>query len=391
MDRQVSASRLRRRHILFSVNTSWNVVNFRSGLIRSLLAQGYAITVAAPRDDHSAAIEALGCRFVALPMQRDGRSPFADVRLLFDFVRLFLREKPMVFLGYTAKPNIYGSIAAALTGVPAINNIAGLGRVFGERGLTHRILRALYRLALRRSTRVFFQNRDDLAMFVDTGLVTHGRVALLPGSGVDLARFSPAAPAERSGPIFLLVARLLWTKGIAETVAAARQLRSRHPDATIKLLGFVEDGNPAFVSHADLQGWQRDGDIVYLGAANDVRPHLAAADCVLLPSYYPEGTPRSLLEAAAMGKPIVTCDMPGCRDVVVEGQNGFLVPPRDAAALATAMIRFCRLTPAQRAAMGRRSRQLAEERFDERIIHDSYAAALGDLPQAASWQPALAR
>ena len=366
-----------RGRILFVVNASWNVVNFRLGLIRRLMDEGYAVTVAAPRDAHSAAIEAAGCRYVDLPMQPHGRSPLADLGLLARFARVFAAERPDFYLGYTAKPNIYGSIAAAAFGVPAINNIAGLGTVFNEAGWTNRIIKRLYRLGLRRSARTFFQNREDMAMFVAGGIARADRADLLPGSGVDLTRFRPAAPRDRDGPfIFLLVARLLWDKGVRELIDAARRLRAEGRAIEVRLLGFVEAGKPSFVQQADLDAWTSEGIVTYLGTTADVRPHLAAADCVVLPSYYPEGTPRALLEAAAIARPVITCDMPGCRDVVVDGENGYLVPPRDPDALADAMRRMTELAPDALAAMGRASRARAEAVFDERLILDRYVAAL---------------
>jgi len=361
-------------NILFSVNASWNVVNFRSGLIRELLAEGHSITVAAPRDAFSPQIEQLGCRYIELPMQAQGRSPIADLGIFARYVRLMRAERFDAFLGFTAKPNIYGTLAAASCGVPAVNNIAGLGLVFNERGLTSQIIRRLYRLALRRSTHVFFQNPEDLALFGREQLVDLAKTELLPGSGVDLERFRPAtAPPQSDRFVFLLVARLLWEKGIAELIAAGRILRAHYPLAEIRLLGFVEEGRPAFVQAADLEGWKQERAATYIGTTSDVRPHLEQADCVVLPTYYPEGTPRALLEGAAMGKPIITCDMPGCRDVVIDGENGFLVPPRNVEALAARMLEMMRLSPERRAEMGRRSRELAEKRFDERIVTDRYA------------------
>lgn len=388
----VTDDRLRKRktvgRILFSVNAGWNVVNFRSGLIRRLISEGYDVTVATPRDAWVSRIEELGCRFVELPMQPQGRSPLADLVLLARYVQLMRAERPDAFLGFTAKANIYGSLAAAMCDVPAVNNIAGLGMVFNEVGATNRILRALYRRALRHSAHVFFQNAEDLTLFRRDGIVGPNAGELLPGSGVDLDRFRPtSAPRTRRRFVFLLVARLLWEKGIRELVEAGRVVRERHPDAEIQLLGFVETGKPAFVQLSDLEGWERDGIATYLGSAADVRPYLEQADCVVLPSYYPEGTPRSLLEAAAMGKPIITCDMPGCRDVVVNGENGYLVPPRDAASLASRMLDLLASDPTSLAAMGRRSRQIAEARFDEQLVLARYATVLRSLRPSPSHAP----
>lgn len=366
--------------LLIVINTSWNIINFRLGLIRGLIEQGYEVVVAAPRDRFSDQIETrLGCRYVELPIDGHSRSPLTDLGLLRRFVALMRAERPDAFLGFTVKPNVFGSIAAHLTGVPCINNIAGLGSVFNETSATARIVVALYRIALRRSARVFFQNRDDLALFVDRGLVRREQTDLLPGSGIDTASFAAAikAPPSAGEPFtFLLVARLLKEKGLAELAEAARRLKGKPLDMRVRILGPLDALNPAAISRNELDAWVAEGLFDYLGTADDVRPILADADCVVLPTYYREGTPRALLEAAAMGKPIITTDMPGCRDVVDDGVNGYLITPRDAAALSDSMMAMCSLPAPELAAMGEASRTKAERQFDERLVIARYLAAL---------------
>lgn len=378
----LAPARTSRPRILFSVNAAWNVINFRTGLIRRLLAEGYDVTVATPADPGlESKIEDMGCRYAELPMQPHGRSPLADSMLLLRYLRIMRAERPDFFLGFTAKPNIYGSMAAALNGIPRINNIAGLGQVFNEHGLTNRVLKLLYKVALRGSRRVFFQNSSDRQLFLHAHIAQNCQSGLLPGSGVDLAWFQPEPLRDAARPmVFLLAARLLWQKGVAELIDAARMLHARGLPVEVRLIGFIDPGNPASVQAADLEKWQADGLAVHLGATSDVRPHLQDADCVVLPSFYPEGTPRILLEAAATGRPIITCDMPGCRDVVAEGENGYLVPPRDAAALAEAMAKLSQLPRTELCAMGRQSRVRAEALFDEAIVIDRYIEALNDAP-----------
>lgn len=369
-----------RPKLLIAINTSWNIVNFRTGLIRGLIAKGYDVVVAAPRDRFSDEITPrTGARFVELPMRGHGRSPTEDAALLTRFVALMRRERPAAFLGFTVKPNVFGSLAAQLCGVPRVNNIAGLGSVFNERGATAKIVVLLYRIALRGAHRVFFQNDDDLSLFVARRIVRRAQTALLPGSGVDTARFVPGdrpLPAADAPFTFLLIARLLREKGVAELVEAARIVRAAHPRIRVQILGPVDAANPASIPRAQLDQWAAAGDIEYLGTADDVRPFLAAADCFVLPSYYREGTPRALLEAAAMAKPIITTDMPGCRDVVDPGSNGFLVPPRDVQALAERMAEMAAAPAEVVEAMGRASRRKAEGDFDERIVVERYLGAL---------------
>jgi glycosyltransferase involved in cell wall biosynthesis len=359
---------------VISINASWNVVNFRAGLVRALRGAGFDVVALAPSDDYSPRLAELGARHWPVEMDRRGTSPLRDALLAARYYQALRRIRPDVYLGYTAKPNIYGSLAAHALGIPVINNVAGLGVTFLKRDWLNFIVRSLYRLAFRRSKHVFFQNPDDLALFSDADLVDAVKISLLPGSGVDLERFKPRlrVGGGASGFTFLLVSRLLWSKGIGEYVRAAEGLRASHPQARFAIAGIIDGDRADAVSRADVRKWEESGLIDYLGALGDVRPALAAADCVVLPSYYPEGTPRSLLEAAAMGKPIITCDVPGCREIVRDQVNGFLCAPRDPESLAGAMERMIDMAPDDRLRMGNASRREAETRFDERIVIDRY-------------------
>jgi glycosyltransferase involved in cell wall biosynthesis len=371
----------RPRKILICLNAAWNLVNFRAGLIRSLVAQGYEVVAVAPPDEYAPRLERLGCRYVPLPMDNKGAHPGRDMQLLWRFFRLLRRERPDVFLGYTVKPNIYGSLAAHALSIPVVNNIAGLGAVFIKDSWLTRLVRLLYRLAFARSRKVFFQNDDDRRTFVEAGLVGSGKTERVPGSGIDLQGF-PRAPLfamSGRGFRFLLIARMLWDKGVGEYVSAARLVRQRYADAEFCLLGFLDVQNPGAISGTQMNAWVAEGMVSYLGATDDVRPHIAAADCVVLPSYYGEGVPRSLLEAAAIGRPIVTTDAVGCRDVVEDGVNGFLCRMRDAADLAEKLERMIALSPEARGEMGRKGRVKVEREFDERIVIDRYLATIGEI------------
>jgi glycosyltransferase involved in cell wall biosynthesis len=364
--------------IIICLNTAWNLFNFRAGLIRALVAEGYEVLAVAPFDDYAVRLSALGCRFVALPMDNQGTNPWRDALLLFRFWRLLRREQPAAFLGYTVKPNIYGSLAAQVLGISVINNIAGLGAVFIRKGWLVRVVRALYRAALKHSRKVFFQNEDDRRLFIDYGLVNPAISALLPGSGVDLKRFLPVdevVQKPQKGFRFLLIARMLRDKGVGEFVEAARLLRQEGLDVECCLLGFLDVQNPAAISRVEMEAWVASGDVRYLGVSDDVRTEIAEADCVVLPSYR-EGTPRTLLEAAAMGKPIVTTDAVGCREAVDDGVNGFLCKVRDAADLSRCMKKMLALDSAQRAAMGAAGRRKMEQQFDEKIVVERYLEAL---------------
>ena len=366
--------------VLIALNTAWNLVNFRAGLIRGLRDAGYEVVTIAPPDEHVPRLRELGCRYVPLAMDNKGTHPGRDMLLLWRYLLLLRKERPDVFLGYTVKPNIYGSLAAHALGIPVINNIAGLGAVFIKRNWLTRLVRGLYRLALSRSQRVFFQNEDDRHTFVEGGLVRAEVTDRLPGSGVDLARFSSVflMDAGRKGMRFLLIARMLWDKGVGEYVEAARLVRQRHPEAEFRLLGFLDVQNPSAISRAQMDEWVTEDVVRYLGSCDDVRPHIADADCVVLTSYR-EGVPRTLLEAAAMGRPIITTDAVGCREVVNDGVNGYLCRTRDAADLADKMERMIALAPFERAEMGRRGREKMEREFDERIVITKYLEVIREI------------
>jgi len=362
--------------LMIALNSAWNLVNFRSGLIRDLVSHGYEVIAVAPADEYAHQLASLGIRFVPLPMDNKGTHPGRDLLLLWRFVRLMRNERPDVFLGYTVKPNVYGSLVAHVSGVPVINNVAGLGTVFIKGGWLNSLVRALYRVALARSRKVFFQNEDDRLLFINGGLVDSARTDRLPGSGVDLKKFEPM-PLPGISPIrFLLIARMLWDKGVGEYVEAARLLKSRGLKAEVCLLGFLDVQNPAAISKSQMDEWVAEGVVRYLGVSDSVREKIAQADCVVLPSFYREGTPRTLLEAAAMARPIITTDSVGCRDVVDDGVNGFLCRPRDALDLADKMERMISMPHKEREAMGLRGREKVEREFDEKIVIDKYLSAI---------------
>lgn len=371
--------------VMIAVNAAWNLVNFRSGLIRALVAQGYEVVAVAPPDAFAPRLQALGCRYLPLQMDNQGTNPARDLLLLARFRALMRRERPAAFLGYTIKPNVYGSLAAHGLGIPVVANIAGLGASFVKQTWLTALVRRLYRVALRPAHRVFFQNEDDRLLFTRQGLVCAGNTQRLPGSGVDLDRFAqapqPPEAAEGRRTRFLLVSRMLWDKGVGEFVEAGRQLRQAGHAVDLRLLGFLDVQNPAAIPRSQIEAWVREGVVSYDGAAEDVRPALAAADCVVLPSYR-EGVPRSLLEAAATGRPIVTTDAPGCRDVVDDGINGLLCRVRDAQDLARCMEQVCRMSGADRITMGRRGREKAVREFDERIVIRSYLEVLRGIVHA---------
>jgi glycosyltransferase involved in cell wall biosynthesis len=373
-----SISHQSRGRLLLSVNTSWNIVNFRASLVRALQARGFDVLAATPGDGYAARLAELGCRHIPISMDNKGTNPAKDAALFLRYIDLMRRERPDVYLGWTIKPNIYGSLAAHSLGIPAVNNVSGLGTAFIRDGWLTRIVKMLYRMALGRSACVFLQNGEDRDLFISASLVKPERARLLPGSGVDLDRFAPAPLVPRGpdeGTVFILIARLLWDKGVGEYIEAARQVKSKVPSAQFKLLGFLDVENQTAIPRETVARWESEGIVEYLGHTDDVRPHIAASDCVVLPSYR-EGTPRSLLEAAAMARPLITTDTAGCREVVDDGVNGWLCKVKDASDLADRMFRFAQASRTQKQEMGRLSRSKVEREFDERIVIDAYLEAV---------------
>jgi glycosyltransferase involved in cell wall biosynthesis len=370
-------------HVLILGSYAPSLINFRGPLLSDLVAGGHRVTACAPDigPDIAEALRRIGAVPCSVPMGRTGRNPLADLETLVALWRLFRRVRPDLVLTYTAKPNVYGTLAARAAGVPRrVALVTGLGYAFAEGGEAGRrtlraLLSGLYRTAFRAAHAVVFQNPDDRAEFVRRGITGHGQdCAVVPGSGIDLERFV-AAPVPDGPPVFLMIARLIRDKGIVELAEAAKIVKAVRPDAEIRLLGPPDD-NPNGVGRDLLRAWQDRQLIRYLGETTDVRPHLRSCMVYVLPSYYREGLPRTILEAMAIGRAVVTTDMPGCRETVVDGRNGFLVRPRDAEALAGAMLRFV-AEPRIAADMGAQSRRLAEERFDVKTVNAAMMHAMG--------------
>ena len=369
-----------RRRLALSVNASWNVINFRTGLISGLIDAGHEVVVLAPVDAYSSRLPALGVRFEELPLDAKGLSPLGDLRLLWSYYRLFRKLGVDAYLAFTVKPNVYGTIAARLLGIPAINNVAGLGAIYAKNSALTRLVSGLYKLAFRRSSVVFFQNEDDRQLFVAKRIVRPDQAGLLPGSGVDLTRFVPSDKSqEGTGFTFLLTARMLWDKGIGEFVEAGRRLRREFPQARLQLLGFADLPGANAIPRRVIDEWVAEGAVEYLGETDDVRPYLREADCVVLPSRYREGVPRSLLEAAAMAKPLIATNTPGCRDIVEAGVNGLICSAGDTDSLLGAMREMVCKTAAERQQLGDAGRRLVQEKFSEEIVIRRYLAAIDSL------------
>lgn len=360
-----------------------SIIPFRGSLIGALSRADITVTATAPEIFDAGTRDklcALGANAVSLPMRRTGTNPLTDLVYGIRLFAMLRKTRPHYVLAYTVKPVVYGTLAARLAGVPnRFALITGLGYAFiGERrGLISGMVMTLYRVALKRATRVFFQNPDDERQFRSMGLLPPNVPSVVVnGSGVDVAAFAvtslPAAP-----PVFLMIGRLLGDKGVREFAAAARLVKARHREVVFRLGGWI-DSNPDAITQSELDAWVADGTVEFLGKLGDVRPAIAASTVYVLPSYR-EGTPRTVLEAMATGRPIITTDAPGCRETVIDGENGFLVPVKSVDALVDAMLKFIE-DPTLAPRMGKRSREIAEEKYDVHKVNAVMLREMGITP-----------
>lgn len=362
-------------------NTAWYLVNFRLNLMHALQAAGHeVVAIAQPDEAQAERLRAAGVTFVPVQISGSGTHPLRELQSVWGLRKAFRANGVQAVLSYTPKGNLYSALAALTLGLPFVPNVSGLGRSFIRKNWVTVVVKLLYRLTLGRARKVFFQNLDDMAIFVQSGLVPQSRCERLPGSGVDLTRFAVVPWPERAAdaPVFLLVARLLWDKGVGEFAAAARQVHQQFPRAQFRLLGFLDVDNPSAVTRAQAEAWEAEGLLAYLGSTDDVRPFLADADCVVLPSYR-EGVPRTLLEAAAIGRPVITTDAPGCREAVVNGVTGWLCTPKDIDSLTLSMLSFIDTSIQDRISMGKKGRQRVELEFDENLVIQKYLQLISHL------------
>ena len=360
------------KKVILVSNTAWSIFNFRSGLMKKLDKEGFKVISIAPFDEYAHKIP---YEYHEIKMNNKGTNPFEDFVLFLRFFLLYRKLKPDVILHFTPKPNIYGTLAAKLLKKPCINNVAGLGTVFIQESLVTKIVRTLYSISQKSAQKIFFQNREDQVIFQNFGIFEN--TDLLPGSGIDTKRFSPQEKKSNNNYFaFLLHSRLIWDKGVGEFVEAARKIKRKNPDVKFQILGFLDVENTSAISKEQMDKWVDEGVIDYLGAVIDVREYIANSDCIVLPSYYREGIPRALLEAASMEKPIITTKNVGCKDVVDDGINGFLYEKKSVDDLVDKMKKMLLLTLKERNEMGIKGREKVVREFDEQIVIRKYFEAI---------------
>jgi glycosyltransferase involved in cell wall biosynthesis len=366
------------KKIVIAVNDSWAAYNFRFNLGLALQKEGYEVTFISPYSSYSEKIKFF-FNYSDIKLSANGINPIEDFKTIYGYYKIYKELRPSVVLNFSIKPNIYGTFAASFLGIPVINNIAGLGTLFIEQGAVTKIAEFLYKLSQKRAAKIFFQNSEDFNVFVGKNLVEKDRCDVLPGSGVDVEKFSPMPKVNNGVFIFLLISRMLWTKGIKEFVDAAKIIRERHNDVEFWLLGYLDVQNPTSIPKEQMAKWVKDGNVNYLGSSDNVRAEIAKADCMVLPSFYREGTPRVLLESASMAKPIITTDNVGCRDVVDDGVNGYLCEVKNVEDLTNKMEMMINLTDAEREVMGKFGREKILRKFDEKIVIKKYLDSVMEL------------
>lgn len=364
------------------LNTSWNIYNFRMSLVRTLLTQGHEVHTIAPRDEFTSLLQAEGCIHHNIRMDSRGANPIKDSALIAELFLVYRRIKPDIILHYTIKPNVYGTLAAAMLRIPVINNVCGLGTVFLKDNLVSVIAILLYRIAFRFAHKVFFQNPEDLKLFVTKKMVRPEAVDLVPGSGIDLKAFQPIPYRRNSRFTFLLISRLITDKGVLDYIEAVKSLKKSGFDARFQVLGAMDPEHKRGIKVETVREWIKSETIEYLGTTRDVRTFIRNADCIVLPSYR-EGTPRTLLEAASSAKPIIATDVPGCNHVVVDRHNGLLCRMKDSEDLARKMRELASCEDDTLEQFGRNGRLKMEAEYDESLVINKYLRALEAFKKAS--------
>ncbi len=355
------------KKILILSNNCGGLVSFRREVFEAMIAEGHHLTVSAPEDHRTDVIKAIGCEFLKTEFNRQGMNPFADIKLMLTYRRLIKKLKPDMVLTYTIKPNLYGGMACRLTHTPQVANITGLGIATERPGLLRTLTVTLYRLGLSKAQKVFFQNKENKEFCQVHKMVT-SPTALIPGSGVNLERFT-LQPYPPEGVIrFIFISRIQRRKGIEQYLSAAEAIKSRHPNTEFHILGRCEEAH----YQARLDELSARGIVIYHGLVKDTRPYLKDIHCTIHPSFYPEGMSNVLQESCATGRPVITTDNAGCADVVEEGKNGFITRMQDTQGLIEKIEYFLQLPHSEKEAMGRYARKKMEREFDRGQVIKAY-------------------
>lgn len=366
------------KKIAFVGNSLQTMCNFRMGVMSELIREGYDVTVIAPKDCDITALKQAQIRLIPVDIDCKGMNPFVDLGLVSTLKQIYKKEQFDFIFHYTIKPNIYGGWASKSVKIPHISVITGLGYTFIRKGWINRIAKFLYRISLRGAKEVWFLNQEDKTLFVEQNIVAQYKARLINGEGVNLEKYKLTSRTITCPFSFLFVGRVLWDKGVGEFVDAAKNVKKQYPKVQFKILGQLGANNPACINVQQMNEWEQTGVIKYLGETTNVIPYIDQAHCIVLPSYR-EGISRVLLEAAAMEKPIIASNVPGCREIVIDRENGFLCKPQDTNSLIACMMHMLSLSQEERNAFGQKGREIVQRLFDEKIIINLYKRKLSEF------------
>jgi galacturonosyltransferase len=358
------------KKILISANDAFVIFNFREGLIRELINRGYEVVCTAEEDDYVKDIEALGASFISFDIDKKGRNPLKEIETINKYKKQYKKINPDLILQFTIKPNLYGTLAARSLNIPVINNITGLGIAFQGQSLSRKIVEFLYKRTLKYPKVTFFQNKDDLSLFQESKLLKTDNYDLLPGSGVDVNKFTPFDLSKKKTVDFLFVGRMIKEKGLELYMEVAKNIKSEYDNVNFHVCGSIpKDSNLDFNMFSEYKAL---GYIINHGVVKNIRELHAFTDCLVLPTYYREGVPRSLIEAASSAIPIITTNNVGCKDIVEDGYNGYLVEKNDYDSLYLAVKKFLDSSKEVRTMLGKSGRQKVLDEFDEEIVINKY-------------------
>lgn len=358
------------KRVLFLVNHDVVIYNFRRELVEKLIEEGYEVIISSPYGERIDLLKGIGCKYIETKLDRHGLNPIKELKLLREYRKIIAEIKPDMIFSYTIKPNLYGAIAASICKVPIVINITGLGTAVEGKGFLQKMMVFFYKGAFRKVKTVFLQNRENMQYFIKNRIALD-KLKLLPGSGVNLEQFHLLKYPESEKIEFVFISRIMKEKGIEHYLEAAKYIKEKYSNTHFHICGFCEEEYMP-----TLERLEKEGIITYHGLVMDVREILAYIHCTVHPTYYPEGLSNVLLESCASGRPIITTDRSGCREVVEDGINGYMITQKSTQALIDAIEKFLRLSYEQRKKMGLAGREKVEKEFDRRIVVNAYMQEL---------------
>jgi len=362
------------KSVILVSNTSWYLYNFRLSIIHLLQDKGFKVYCIANYDDYTNRLVEHGVTYIRSEVSNKGTNPISDLQYQAFLKNEYIRIDPDFIFHYTVKPNIYGSLAAGKLSKRSIAVVSGAGYAFLKKGFLNGIVKRLYKQAAKNSQELWFVNKDDQLLFVQENIVPENKTKVLPGEGINTAHFKRDTPYPSldNGFTFILSARMLWDKGVGVYIDAARKVKEKHSHVKFQLLGFIDDLNPSSIGRDQIESWVNEGVVEYLGVTDNVKSFLVKAHCFVLPSYYREGVPRALLEAASLEMPIITTDNVGCREVVTDGYNGYICASKNSDSLAEQMEKILSKTYDELKQLGMNGREKVTAEFHEKLVLQYY-------------------